>query len=71
VWHAKDHIHLMAAFASEACWVDGQWRQVDMVIETERADGVGVVWLYFAGHRPAVAVKTDLVCSGISQQIHE
>lgn len=27
--------------------VDGQWRQVDMVIETKRADGVGVIWLYF------------------------
>jgi hypothetical protein len=51
--------------------VDGQWRQVDMVIETERPDGVRTVWLYFVGHPPAVAIKSDLVRSRIPEEIPE
>jgi hypothetical protein len=51
--------------------VDGQWQQVDTVIETEQRDGARLVWLYFVEHRPAVARKTDLVRSRIPEQIHE
>jgi hypothetical protein len=51
--------------------VDGQWQQVDTVIETEQRDGARLVWLYFVEHRPAVARKSDLVRSRIPEQIHE
>lgn len=47
--------------------VDGQWLTVDTVVETEKPDGTRLVWLYFVEHRPAVAVKTDLVRSRIPQ----
>jgi hypothetical protein len=60
------------ASAVEPHWqvrVDDQWLTVDTVIETERPDGVCLVWLYFVGHPPAVAVKTDLVRSRIPEQI--
>jgi hypothetical protein len=59
------------AASIEPLWqvmVDGQWRTVDTVIETERADGSRYIYLYFVGHRPAVAAKTDRVWSRIPEQ---
>jgi len=50
--------------------VDDQWLTVDTVVETEQSDGTGLVWLYFVDHRPAVAVKSDLVRSRIPEGIH-
>ena len=49
--------------------VDGQWLTVDMTMETERDDGVRVIWFYFAGHRPAAAVKTDAVRSKPPEEV--
>jgi hypothetical protein len=49
--------------------VDGQWLTVDTVVETERTDGVRLIHVYFVGHRPAVAVKSDLVRSRLPEQI--
>lgn len=50
--------------------VDGVWRRVDMVVETERDDGVRLIWFYFIDHRPAVALKSDLVRSRIPEAVH-
>jgi hypothetical protein len=55
------------ASAVEPHWqvrADDQWLTVDTVVETEHH-----IWLYFVGHPPAVAVKTDLVRSRIPEQI--
>jgi|Tabmets5t2r1_1033131.scaffolds.fasta_scaffold120365_2 hypothetical protein len=49
--------------------VDGQWLTVDTVVETERPDGVRLIHLYFVDHRPAVALKSDLVRSRTPEQI--
>ena len=49
--------------------VDDQWVTVDTVVETERPDGVRLIHLYFVGHRPAVAVKSDLVRSRLPEQL--
>lgn len=48
--------------------VDGQWLTVDTVVETERPDGVRLIYLYFVDHRPAVALKSDRVRSRIPEQ---
>ena len=48
--------------------VDAQWLTVDTVVETERPDGVRLIYLYFVDHRPAVALKSDRVRSRIPEQ---
>ncbi len=70
----KDTEDYRPASSIEPLWqvlVDGQWLTVDTVVETERPDGTALVWLYFVDHRPAVAVKTDLVRSRIPQEIQQ
>lgn len=69
---AQDTEDYRPAGSIEPLWqvmVDGQWLTVDTVVETERPDGVHLIYLYFVGHRPAVAVKSDLVRSRIPEQI--